>query len=58
LPTLRATISMLAPFCASCFATWRPIPSDAPVSRTVLGEVSTRLGLLDDGRHGRCIPFP
>jgi hypothetical protein len=34
-PTLRATITMFAPFCASCLATLLPIPSEAPVMRTV-----------------------
>ena len=47
-PTLRATMMMLAPFCASCFATLLPIPSEAPVMRTVCnasGEAEVAVGL-------------
>lgn len=35
LPTLRETRMMLAPLAASCWATLRPMPSEAPVIRTV-----------------------
>ena len=33
--TVRATTIILAPFCASSFASSRPMPSEPPVTRTV-----------------------
>lgn len=33
---MRATMMRFAPFCASCFATLLPMPSEAPNRRTVL----------------------
>lgn len=33
---VRATMMMFAPFAANCLATLLPMPSDAPVRRTVL----------------------
>ena len=35
LATLRDTMIRLAPLAANCFATLLPMPSEAPVSRTV-----------------------
>lgn len=46
LPTLRDTIMMFAPFCASCMATLLPIPSEAPVMRTVCN-ASGEAGMIE-----------